>query len=123
MVYDIGARHTFENAARWLEKARLLGGGHLEACLVGNKSDIDVADRQVSTEEGAQMANALGVSFLETSAKNGSNVNETFVRMSSRIKKSVDERGLAGIANDSLQASGFVKVGKGDKVAGRQRCC
>lgn len=47
--------------------------------LVGNKSDI--SDRQVSYDEGKKMADSFGISFFEVSAKNNSNISETFVYM------------------------------------------
>lgn len=47
--------------------------------LIGNKSDM--ANRQVSFEEGKQMADSFGVNFFEVSAKNNSNITETFTYM------------------------------------------
>ncbi|KFY05589.1 hypothetical protein V492_08426 [Pseudogymnoascus sp. VKM F-4246] len=49
-------------------------------CLVGNKSDRDV-DREVSVKAGAELAKELECSFLEMSAKNGTNVEEAFLRV------------------------------------------
>jgi GTPase SAR1 family protein len=40
--------------------------------LVGNKSDIE--DRQVSHDEGNNLASSLGINFFETSAKTGVNI-------------------------------------------------
>ena len=45
--------------------------------LVGNKID-DAEKRQVSTDEGQEKANELGVKFIETSAKVGINVKQLF---------------------------------------------
>lgn len=42
--------------------------------LVGNKSDLPEARRQVSFEEGAQFADQNGLTFLEASAKDARNV-------------------------------------------------
>ena len=45
--------------------------------IVGNK--IDLAEkRQVTTEEGQELANELGTTFTETSAKVGINVKQLF---------------------------------------------
>ena len=41
--------------------------------LVGNKSDLE-ANRQVKTDEGKNLADSLGIKFLETSAKDAVNV-------------------------------------------------
>ena len=41
--------------------------------LVGNKSDLE-DERQITTEEGKALADKYGMSFIETSAKTGENV-------------------------------------------------
>jgi len=43
--------------------------------LVGNKSDL-VKERQISTEEGRDVAKEFGCPFMETSAKTGENIEE-----------------------------------------------
>ena len=48
--------------------------------LVGNKTDLD-SQRQVTFQEGADLAGRLGIAFMETSAKTGSNVQNTFVEL------------------------------------------
>ncbi len=48
---------------------------------MGNKIDLPLHERQVSTVEGEGLAAELGVPFVETSALNGSNVENAFVRM------------------------------------------
>ena len=45
--------------------------------LVWNKYDLS-EQRQVSYNEGKDLANKYNIKFIETSAKNGTNVNELF---------------------------------------------
>lgn len=124
LVYDVGLLESFTNIQKWVERARLLGGEFLEAIIVGNKTDIPSSERQVSAEQGQQLAADLSLPFIETSAKDGSGVDEAFVRMTESIKKSVDRRGLAGIANSSLEKSGNIVLADGDKkMSMRQKCC
>lgn len=53
--------------------------------LVGNKGDL-ADQRSVSIEEAEEFAAKNGISFLETSAKNATNVEEAFLTMASQIK-------------------------------------
>ena len=59
--------------------------------LVGNKSDLE-ANRQVKTEEGKNLADSLGIKFLETSAKDAVNVEKAFTTLSNEIKSKVQGR-------------------------------
>lgn len=52
--------------------------------LVGNKSDMS-EKREVSTEEGQELANFYGIGFLETSAKETVNISECFLTMSKTV--------------------------------------
>lgn len=54
--------------------------------LVGNKCDLE-EKRQVTYEEGAELAKQFDVPFLEVSAKNTKNVEETFTTMASEIQE------------------------------------
>lgn len=51
--------------------------------LAGNKSDRD--DKVVDTAAAKEFAESLGIPFLETSAKNASNVEEAFLTMASEL--------------------------------------
>ncbi|MCL4123837.1 UNVERIFIED_CONTAM: hypothetical protein GTU68_001388, partial [Idotea baltica] len=53
--------------------------------LVGNKSDLEVS-RQVKAEEGKNLAESLGIKFMETSAKDAVNVEKAFTTLSIEIK-------------------------------------
>ena len=58
--------------------------------LVGNKSDL--ADKkQVSIEEGQELAEKYEMKFYETSAKTGKNVNEIFYDSVDEIAKRLDQ--------------------------------
>jgi GTPase SAR1 family protein len=48
--------------------------------LCGNKSDLE-QQREVSTEEGRDLADSFGIPFFETSAKTGSFVKEAYEKL------------------------------------------
>jgi GTPase KRas protein len=53
--------------------------------LVGNK--IDMAQRGVSLQEGEDVARALGCRFVETSVKDGRNIEESFYTIVRQLQK------------------------------------
>ena len=77
LVYDISKQVTFENVERWLNELRDHADSNIVIMLVGNKSDLKHL-RAVSTEEAAQFAEKHGLSFIETSALESTNVEEAF---------------------------------------------
>eukprot|EP00981_Chlorochromonas_danica_P014658 scaffold8522_cov157-Ochromonas_danica.AAC.2 len=123
LVYDVTSRGSFEHVRTWFDRARQLGGQELESVLVGNKIDLPVHQRQVSYDEGAFLAEELGIPFVETSALNGSNVESAFVTMTKNIKRSVDRRGLTGIKEKNLKQAGGVTLANKEAKNGFLSCC
>lgn len=77
IVYDITKKRTFENVEVWLQQLKDNADSRIVVMLIGNKSDLEQS-RQVSTFDGTNLAKRLGLSFLETSALDASNVDESF---------------------------------------------
>ena len=77
IVYDVTRRDTFIEATNfWYDDARK-EMGNIPIVLVGNKIDLG-EQREVSTEEGVAIAGKLHSSFIETSALENINVQDTF---------------------------------------------
>ena len=49
-------------------------------CLIGNKTDLE-EKREVSYEEGKNFAEENNLLFFETSAKDGKNIQEIFLKV------------------------------------------
>jgi len=77
IVYDITKHLTFENVDRWLKELRDHTHGDIVVALVGNKSDLRHL-RAVRTDEAEEFAQQHGLSFIETSALDSSNVETVF---------------------------------------------
>jgi Ras-related protein Rab-1A len=86
VVYDITSHMSFQNVPKWIHDVNTLANPNVCTLLVGNKIDLE-DKRVVRREEGQQLADSLGVPFIETSAKTTENVQEMFVQMCRAIAK------------------------------------
>ncbi|EDQ85505.1 uncharacterized protein MONBRDRAFT_38811 [Monosiga brevicollis MX1] len=90
LVYDITRRDTFNHLTTWLEDARSHSNPNMVIILIGNKTDLD-SKRAVTREEGEQFARENGLIFMETSAKNATNVEEAFIQTAQAIYSKIQE--------------------------------
>jgi small GTP-binding protein len=77
VVYDVANRESFENVKKeWYDDIKNVGSGDTLVILIGNKIDLD--KRLVSFGEGEKLAQQLGMTYIETSAKTGENIEDIF---------------------------------------------
>lgn len=87
LVYSVTSRATLNEAKTMYDKIlRTKDATRYPIVLVGNKADLD-AEREVSTAEGAQTAQAFGGPFLEASAKTRVNVAEAFQELVRQVRE------------------------------------
>nr|GMC46377.1 ras-related protein RABA1f [Ipomoea batatas] len=86
LVYDVTRHVTFENVERWLVELRDLTD-NIVVMLVGNKVDLHQL-RAVSTEDAKAFAEKEGTYFMETSALESLNVENTFTELLNQIFRS-----------------------------------
>ncbi|KAL8243685.1 hypothetical protein R6Q59_009943 [Mikania micrantha] len=86
LCYDVTDRKSFDNIRTWFQNVEQHASEGVNKILIGNKCDWE-EKRQVSTEEGQQLADELGIPFLEVSAKSNINIEKAFFSLASDIKK------------------------------------
>ncbi|XP_054035459.1 ras-related protein Rab-11A [Dryobates pubescens] len=94
LVYDIAKYLSYENAERWLKELQDHADANIAIMLVGNKSDLRHL-RAVPTDEARSFAEKNGLSFLETSALDSTNVETAFHNILSEIYHSVSQRQIS----------------------------
>lgn len=94
LVYDITKRETFDHIPRWLEELRAHADKNIVIILIGNKSDLQ-DQRAVPTEDAKEFAEKEGLFFLETSALNATNVENSFNTLMTQIFNTVNKKNLA----------------------------
>lgn len=88
LVYSITSTLSFEEVKQMhdqLERVNPIGAAN--ALIVGNKCDLEI-DRVVSTGQAESMATLRNIPFIETSAKNGTNVDDAFAIIPRKIIQS-----------------------------------
>ena len=77
LVYDITNKKSFENVEKWISDLKANADEDISMILLGNKTDLE-DKRVVTTEEGKNKAEFYNLTFMETSALNGNNIQEAF---------------------------------------------
>lgn len=90
IVYDITSKDSFEKVSDWVEEVRRYVPT-APLLLVGNKCDLE-DKRQVTPDEGKELATRLGLIFLETSAKSSHNIDQAFQEMTSQLIKDAESK-------------------------------
>lgn len=84
IVYDVSEQESFNNVKQWLSEIDRYASENVNKLLVGNKCDL--TNRVVSYDTGKAFADEMGIPFMETSAKDATNVEAAFMAMSADIK-------------------------------------
>ncbi len=85
LVYDVTRKKTYEKVKDWFDEIKK-NTKEISLILVGNKIDL-VEDREVSPEEGRELAEELSLSYIETSAKTGENIEDAFRMLALQLIK------------------------------------
>ncbi|KAJ2665561.1 ras GTPase [Coemansia sp. RSA 1200] len=119
VVYDVTDGETFSNVKQWLQEIDRYASEGVNKLLVGNKSDLE-DKRKVDVTEAKDFADSLSISFLETSAKDSTNVEKAFMTMASQIK----ERMGASNVQQQQQQKKPINLSQGQNVnQANTGCC
>ena len=129
LVYDISNRESFEHISSWIDDCKAQSPKTVFMVLVGNKSDLNDY-RQVTLEEGQEMARTHNLMFFETSAKTGENVNKIFEDSAKEIYDKINqgyydlESDVCGIKRglNSGGSGGIISINNQGNNSSR-KCC
>jgi len=117
MVYDVTNHESFEHVEEWLNEVNRHASESTLKLLVGNKADLE-DDRKVTAQEAKKFADNLNISFLETSAKNATNVEAAFLTMGKQLMQAKD----ANSVNKNIEKETQVVLTT-TKDNEKKRCC
>ncbi|KAM0909921.1 hypothetical protein ACQ4PT_014512 [Festuca glaucescens] len=125
VVYDVTRHVTFENVERWLRELKDHTDANIVIMLVGNKADLRHL-RAVPTEDAKAFAEREGTFFMETSALEAMNVEDSFTEVLSQIYRVVSKKALDIGDDPAAPPKGkTINVGSKDDVSAvkKSNCC
>lgn len=122
IVYDITRSTTFENIKRWLDELNTHCDTTVARMLVGNKCDLENI-RDVSVEEGKNLAEEEGLFFIETSALDSTNVKTAFEIVIREIYKNVSRKVLNSDSYKAELSVNRVSLANGTDMSKQKRSC
>jgi GTPase KRas protein len=106
LVYAINSRSSFDEIHDFRAQIlRVKDKESVPSVLVGNKCDLE-NERQVTTQEGEDLAKSWNCPFFETSAKTRVNVEESFFQLVREIRK-------VNVANQGSRSGRTGRRGRG----------
>ena len=113
LVYDVSDSSSFTNISKWMRSIQKDGGFDGQIMILGNKCDREDS-RVISYGRGEVVANAHRATFMETSAKQNINIEESFLAISKLI--------LEKIQSDNAESDLVITTGDGKRSL-KQKCC
>lgn len=124
MTYSINDRNSFNNINNWMKQINEHALDHVCLLLVGNKKDVK--DRVIDESEGKALADSYNIPFMETSAKEGINIQECFMTIGKDIADKIlsNEKAMDAYkkGTKTLQPNIPSNTGPSDTGSGGCRC-
>ncbi|CAG0912879.1 unnamed protein product [Notodromas monacha] len=97
LMYDVTMERSFLDIRKWLQDIEAGAGEGVPIILCGNKVEMrdssDLRSKSVSFRDGSRLALEIGCIFIETSAKAGTNLEETLVSLCREMgARSIEEK-------------------------------
>lgn len=87
VVFDITNKESFQNITNWLQEIEKYKKDDIEIIIIGTKNDM-MYKREVDITSISDFINKYKYTYIETSAKNGNNVENAFIKIINQIMKS-----------------------------------
>lgn len=121
VVYDVTDAESFSNVTHWLDeiKRNCRPGAMVNLLLVGNKVDL-VEQKEVDYNTAKKFADKAWVPFVETSAKDSTNVEIAFMQMVGDIKSRVPQHSAS---STHVAARLVIETNRNSSVRTSGLCC
>ncbi|CAF3365686.1 unnamed protein product [Rotaria socialis] len=107
LVFDLTDALSFDSIVESIQELHRYGRQDLPMILIGNKSDLTTR-REVTYNQAIAVANQFNISYVETSARDGSNIDKIFISL------------ITDVCHKKLPSSDQIKtMFTGEKGAGK----
>ncbi|CAO1388661.1 unnamed protein product [Diamesa hyperborea] len=120
LVFDISCQPTFDCLGEWIREIQEYANPKVLKILVGNKTDRD--DREVPTAIGEEFAKVHDMYYLETSSKQGENVERLFYEIAQELIEQARQKGGTSRNNNNESSSGVTNLGIKNSLS-QSNCC
>jgi len=90
IVFDLTQNETFSHVKLWLNDAKNYARNECSIIIIGNKSDLN-EKRVVKKSLIENFCDEYNCLYIETSAINGENIQETFIKLSENILDKIEK--------------------------------
>ena len=122
LVFDLTEENSYNKLTKWLDEISD-NTSNVEIILVGNKSDLK--DRKINIEEAEHFAQKKQIKFIETSAKDGTNIQLLFETLAISINKRKQDESSStfemGYADTYIERR--TKLNKELEIEKESKCC
>uniref|UniRef100_H2Z2F3 Ras-related protein Rab-43 n=1 Tax=Ciona savignyi TaxID=51511 RepID=H2Z2F3_CIOSA len=119
-AFDITSESSFCNLNRWMEDVARYCAGDALKLLIGNKCD-KVNHRVVTEEEATNVAtNWEALDYVETSAKDNTNIDHAFMKLASELVK---KHSNPNLQQGDLASKGFSLANDRKSISSKSVCC
>ena len=121
IVYDITNRNSFENVENWMTDLKSSADQKVSILLIGNKNDLE-EEREVKIEEGEKRAQEYDIAFLETSAKNGNNIEMAFKTLIEEVYNKC-HKDFESVAKVEIMSGKIINLEEKNTEEKKFKCC
>jgi len=86
IVFDLTSRESYDGSKSWVKELQRRADPNLVIALVGNKADLR-DKRVIEADEANEYAKSQNLFYMETSAKDATNVENVFTECARRVPK------------------------------------
>ncbi|XP_066921484.1 uncharacterized protein [Clytia hemisphaerica] len=122
LVYDITDPDSFIRLGNWLTDAGEQADERAKKMIIGTKTDLE-SHRKVSREDVQVFADRMNLTVVETSSKNGSNVEAAFLSLTRQLLEDVTDGELENNGGNNIQLSGNTQSLDQQKETKKKKCC